>query len=141
MKNIINDPEYVPGLLAYIDDEPVGWIGFSPREKFVRLQRSRVIKAIDDLSVGSLMCFFIHKNHRNKGVATILIKGSIEYAKSIGVAAVETYPVDTKGERLSTEASYSGTVDMFEQAGFKIVGSTRSTTETKSRVIMRYYIK
>lgn len=141
LKIIVDDPNYVPGLLAYIEGEPVGWIGFSPRDKFVRLLKSRVIKAIDEIPVWSLMCFFIHKKHRNKGVAKSLIKGSVEYAKSIGVDAVETYPVDTEGERLSMEASYSGTVDMFEKAGFKIVGNTKSTTENKSRVIMRYYLK
>lgn len=141
LQNIINDPEYVPGLLAYMEDEPVGWIGFSPRSSFIRLQKSRVIKPIDDLPVWSLMCFFIHKKYRNQGVATRLIEGSIEYAKSINAPAVECYPVNSKGDRLSLESSYIGTVEMFERAGFKIVGKTKSKTENKSRVIMRYYIK
>src|SRR6186713_1812332 len=46
-----------PGLLAYLDDEVVGWIGFWPREWLPRLQRSRTIPVVDDLPVWSILCF------------------------------------------------------------------------------------
>ncbi|MHA2028666.1 MAG: GNAT family N-acetyltransferase [Candidatus Kariarchaeaceae archaeon] len=141
LKSFVDDSEYIPGLLAYSESEPVGWIGFSERNKFERLTRSRVIKPVDDLDVWSLVCFFIHKKHRGKGVARQLIRGAKQFANEHNIAAVECYPVDTQGEKLSSEASYVGTVSMFKKEGFEIVGKTKSKTENKSRVIMRYYPK
>ncbi|MCE7734310.1 MAG: GNAT family N-acetyltransferase [Candidatus Heimdallarchaeota archaeon] len=139
LQNFVKDSDYIPGLLAYMDDKPVGWIGFSPRNKFERLLRSRVIKPVDDLPVWSLVCFFIDKNHRNQGVAKQLIIGAKDFIEEHGIPAIECYPVNNKGEKLSNEASYVGTVGMFENYGFKIVGKTKSKTENKERVIMRYY--
>lgn len=139
LQNFVNDENYIPGLLAYIDNQPVGWIGFSPRNTFVRLERSRVIKLIDDLPVWSLVCFFISKKSRGLGVSKELILGAINFMEQNSIPGIECYPVDAMGERLSTEASYVGTVEMFEKFGFKVVGQTKSKTENKSRVIMRYY--
>ena len=42
MKNIIQSGD-VPGILAYIDNEPVAWCSVAPRDKFPSLDRSRVL--------------------------------------------------------------------------------------------------
>jgi hypothetical protein len=38
----------VPGLIAYEDDRPVGWISLGPREDYEKLARSPVMKPVDD---------------------------------------------------------------------------------------------
>src|SRR4029450_6718568 len=38
----------VPGLVGYADGSPIGWISLGPREDYRRLERSRVMKAVDD---------------------------------------------------------------------------------------------
>ena len=37
-----------PGLIAYADGQPAGWISLGPRESFVRLKTSRILKPVDD---------------------------------------------------------------------------------------------
>ena len=36
----------VPGLLDYHDGEPVGWVSVAPREQYVRVQNSRLLRAL-----------------------------------------------------------------------------------------------
>ncbi len=40
----------VPGLLAYADGRPVGWIAVEPRRAYERLSHSRVLKPVDSPS-------------------------------------------------------------------------------------------
>ncbi len=47
MQNIVESGE-VPGILLYDDGDPVGWCSVAPRDRFAALQRSRVLKPIDD---------------------------------------------------------------------------------------------
>ena len=42
MKELVDAGER-PGLLAYRDGEPVGWVSVAPREQFPRIERSRVL--------------------------------------------------------------------------------------------------
>jgi hypothetical protein len=46
-----------PGYLAYLDGEPVGWVGVAVRTETPRLMNSRTIPAIDDAAVWSIGCF------------------------------------------------------------------------------------
>src|SRR3989337_32897 len=36
-----------PGILAYVDDRPVGWCSVAPRSEFGRINRSPVLRAVD----------------------------------------------------------------------------------------------
>jgi len=65
MKNIVNSGE-IPGLLAYSNGKTVGWCSIAPRERYPSLERSRVLKRIDDKPVWSVVCFFIDKRYRSK---------------------------------------------------------------------------
>jgi hypothetical protein len=48
-----------PGLLAYLAGEPVGWCAVAPRDEYARLQRSPVLKAVDDVTAWAIACFYI----------------------------------------------------------------------------------
>lgn len=50
MKALVNSG-IIPGLVAYRNDEPCGWCSVAPREHFKSLERSRVLKRIDDETV------------------------------------------------------------------------------------------
>jgi hypothetical protein len=52
MKDIVDSGE-VPGILAYADGEPVGWCSVAPREHYGSLNRSPVLKRLDDKPVWS----------------------------------------------------------------------------------------
>ncbi|MBU1651802.1 hypothetical protein KKA00_06255 [bacterium] len=62
-----------PGLIAYLGDEPVGWVAVAPREEYFRLDRSRILARVDEQQVWSVVCFFIAKNFRRQGVSGQLL--------------------------------------------------------------------
>ena len=128
------------GLLAYHNETPIGWCGLGPRESFKRLERSRYLRRVDDKPVWSIVCFFIKPNYRRLGVASALIKSAKEYAVERGAPALESYPILEWGSKVTRSSAYTGTVEMFEKAGFQKVEVTKARSGGPPRVIMRYDI-
>ena len=112
----------IPGLIAYRDGEPIGWCSLGPREAYPILDRSPVLKRLDDQPVWSLVCFFIAKTARRQGWMLPLLKGALEYARQQGAKIVEAYPLDSD-RKMSADESYMGRVSVFEQAGFRMAAS------------------
>ena len=113
-----------PGLIAYRGRLPVGWVSLGPRGQFARLQRSSVMKAIDDTPVWSIVCFVVPLEHRGQGVARSLLEGAIRYARKRGATMLEGYPVDRPG-RSSDDAMWFGAKSMYDDAGFREVARRR----------------
>lgn len=132
LKAIVDSGE-VPGLLAYADGEPVAWCSLGPRETYPALERSRTLKRIDDESVWSVVCFFVAKPFRGRGIMMPLLTAAVEYAREHGARIVEGYPVEPKGTRLSGSGGYTGVVSAFLRAGFVEV-----LRRSETRPIMRY---
>lgn len=86
-----------PGLLGYHGRVPVGWVAVAPRTQYVRLQRSRMMKAVDEQPVWSILCFVVPSEFRHRGVARALLQGAIAYARRQGATLLEAYPVDRAG--------------------------------------------
>ena len=126
-----------PGMVAYLDGNPVGWCALGPRHEMGRLERSRTIPKVDDLPVWSVVCFVVRPGYRRRGVARTLLDGAIEYARSRGAIALEGYPVDTGGKRISATFAYVGTTTLFERAGFHRVVETAARSGGLPRWIMR----
>lgn len=115
-----------PGLIAYRDDVPVGWVSLAPREEFARLRRSPVMKPVDDTPVWSIICFVVPAEHRGQGVARALLQGAIAYARKHGATVVEAYPVDKRGPS-KDDAMWFGAKSMYDHAGFKEVARRKPT--------------
>jgi GNAT superfamily N-acetyltransferase len=133
-RSIVHDR--VPGLLAYEDGAPVGWVSLGPREEFGRVQRSRVTRAVDDLPVWSIVCFVIDRHHRRAGVGTALLEAAVEHARAHGAAAIEGYPVEPRNERMPDIYAWMGLASMFEAAGFSEI-ARRSETRPLFRKVLR----
>src|SRR4029453_12570846 len=56
-----------PGMIAYVDGVPAGWLGFWPRERLERIVRSRTIPKVDDKPVWAIVCFMVRTGYRRKG--------------------------------------------------------------------------
>ena len=134
MRAIVDSGE-VPGILAYLAGKPVAWCSVAPREIYGSLNRSPVLKRIDDTPVWSIVCFFVAKGYRNQGVVPSLIQAAIDYVRSQGGKVVEAYPSVPKGRRLPPVSVFMGLPSMFEKAGF-----AECARPSKSKVVMRYYI-
>jgi len=124
-----------PGLLAYLDGEPVGWCAFGPRESYPRLQRSRSLKAVDDQPVWSVVCFYISRKQRHKGLTTALLRAVIEEVRRRGGKIIEGYPNLPRPEADADAFIYMGMASAFEKAGFVEVARPNSR-----RAIVRYVL-
>lgn len=126
-----------PGVPAYLDRTLVGWCALGPRTEMERLQRSRTIPKLDELPVWSIVCFVVRTGFRRRGVARALLDGAISYARARGAVALEGYPVDPAGARISGSFAYVGTTSMFEAAGFTRVQETAGRSAGLPRWLMR----
>lgn len=105
-----------PGLIGYIDDEPVGWVQVGPRTDFPTIKRSRLLKPVDEVEPWTINCFVVRTGRRSSGIGRGLLAGAIAYARSQGAGIIEAYPVD--GERSSVVDYFTGTMGMFDEHGF-----------------------
>lgn len=134
MRTLVEQKEKV-GILAYIDNKPIGWCAVAPRDVYLRLENSRVWRRIDNEPVWAITCFFIAKPYRRKGISLELLKGAIDYCKANGVKIIEGYPVVPYGDNIPAAFAWTGIPSVFEKAGF-VVAERRS----KAKPIMRYTI-
>jgi GNAT superfamily N-acetyltransferase len=127
-----------PGLVALRDGQAVGWVGLGPREAFGRLERSRTIPRLPGDGVWSINCFVVARTARRSGVGGSLLAAAIDYARAHGASILEGYPVKTTGSRIPSASVYTGTLGMFERAGFEIAAETTSKASGGTpRVVVR----
>lgn len=134
MKEIVDSGE-IPGILAYHGGKAIGWCSVAPRENFGSLNRSPVLKRIDDKPVWSLVCLYLEKGQRGKGLSKVLIMGAIDYVRDMGGVIVESYPYIAP-DPSSSLTNFMGTPEIFEKTGFGVCARPSA-----SKLIMRYYIK
>jgi GNAT superfamily N-acetyltransferase len=135
MKAIVESGE-VPGLLAYDGGRAVAWCSVAPRQCFPVLQRSWVLKPIDDTPVWSITCFFVDKDYRNTGMMSRLLDAAIEYVRAQGGKVLEGYPLEPKGGQVAPTSAFVGLASAFERAGF-----VECRRRSEKRPIMRLYLQ
>jgi len=124
-----------PGLLAYEDGDPVGWVSVGPRQQYGRLQRSWVTKPVDDMPVWGINCFVVDRQHWGEGVAQRLLEEAVAYAAAQGAEAVEGCPVDPHEERIAGASGWPGLAAMFRRAGFVEIARRRETRPVMRKVL------
>jgi GNAT superfamily N-acetyltransferase len=120
------------GLLGYLDGEPVGWCSIAPREHLAGLERYRKLPRIDETPVWAVVCFYVHRSARGRGVQKALLRAAVEYARSHGAVAVEGYPPPAS----ATLYRYMGSIEVFTEAGF-----TDVTPARQERPVLRYVLR
>lgn len=128
--------DVAPGVLAYDQDEVVGWAAVAPRAD-LPFARSRKIPHVDDLPVWSVWCVRTRPGYRGRGYSLPLLRGAAAYAFEQGAPAVEGYPVDNQGEKVDLTMAYVGTRALFEKAGFTMAAGTDAVSGGYPRVVMR----
>lgn len=135
MKAIVASGE-VPGILAYHRGEPAGWCSLGPRDHYPSLNRSHVLKKIDDQPVWSIVCFYVARSFRGSGMIRELIGAAVSYAKHNGAKIVEAYPTRPRGKKLAPVSSFMGVPKAFGDLGFE-----ECRRPSAAKVIMRYNVK
>lgn len=134
-QHLVESGEIV-GVLAYAEGRPVGWCAIAPREHYPVLERSRILKRVDEVPVWSVVCFFVSKAFRGKGITTTLLRAAVEYARQRGASAIEGYPIEPKTPRMPAVFAWTGLASAFRQAGFVEV-----LRRSETRPIMRYVVE
>jgi GNAT superfamily N-acetyltransferase len=135
LRRIVDEGE-TPGVLAYRGGRAVGWCSIAPRSEFASLNRSRVLKPLDEKPVWSIVCFYVHPDHRGEGLVAALIDGAVEWARSQGATTIEAYPTVPRGRSLPPVSSYMGLPAHFERAGFE-----QSARPSVAKAVMRRTVR
>ena len=127
------------GLIAYLDEEPVGWCAVEPRtayEGLLRVYRTPWEGRNEDKtdeSIWAVTCILVRAGFRRRGIGYALARATVEFARERGAHALEAYPMITKpGEEIIWDEILVGNRSMFAAAGFAEVHQP-----SKRRVVMR----
>ncbi|GAA1992138.1 GNAT family N-acetyltransferase [Isoptericola halotolerans] len=127
------------GIVAFDDDEPVGWVAVGPRPTYRRYYgRSPVVwsgrdEDREDDSVWAVACFVVRAGSRGQGLTYELAQAAVDLSRSRGATALEGYPIVARdgGEVVWDEASV-GTPQVFAAAGLETISAP-----TPRRRVMR----
>jgi GNAT superfamily N-acetyltransferase len=126
------------GLVAYLGDEPVGWVAVEPRAAYPRLNWMRTVwsgreEDKTDDGVWAVTCFVVRKGYRKRGITYALAAATVDFARERGARALEAYPmITTPGKDIVWGELYVGTRQVFASAGFAEVSHP-----SPRRVVMR----
>ncbi len=124
------------GLLAYVGREPVAWCALAPRADFTRLERSRVLKPVDERPAWAVPCFFVAPRFRRGGVTAALLAAAAAHAARRGATLLEGYPVEPRRDPMPDLYGYHGIASAFRAAGFR-EAARRSPTRPFMRLELR----
>jgi GNAT superfamily N-acetyltransferase len=125
-----------PGLIAYLDGVPAGWVALAPRAEYPLLGRSRILSPVDDKPVWSVVCFFVVRAARGRGLTVALLRKAAAFARRRGARCLEGYPLDVARGKVPDAFAYYGLASAFRQAGFHEV-ARRSATRPIMRLELR----
>jgi GNAT superfamily N-acetyltransferase len=126
------------GLVAYVDDDPAGWVAVEPRTAYPKLRTTRIPwrgrdENNDDDGVWAVTCLVVRKGYRGRGLTYPLASATIDFARQRGARAVEAYPMITQpGKEITWGELHVGARRVFSDAGF-----TEVSRPTLRRVVMR----
>ena len=125
------------GLVAYLDDEPVGWCSLAPRSDYSYLRQTTWkgrSEDKNDASIWAVTCFVTRAGCRRQGVSRALVGGTIDLARDRGARAVEAYPMKpAPGKDVPWGEMHVGALSAFLAAGYRIVH-----VPSLRRAIVRY---
>lgn len=124
-----------PGLLGYVEDEPVAWVSVAPREEFGRLGRSRVLAPVDDRPVWSIACLFVASGRRREGLSVAAIRAAVDHARARGARLVEAYPVEPRKDPVPPVFAWTGLASAYRTAGFREVARRSETRPIMRRAV------
>ena len=105
--------------LVFEDAEVVGWCQFGPTAELPNIRSKPAYdKGLRELPDWRITCFFIDRERRGEGIASFALREALRHIARAGGGTVEAYPEDYTGERTSNSFLCSGTLGMFEKAGF-----------------------
>jgi GNAT superfamily N-acetyltransferase len=113
MKRIVESGTPI-GILAYSVGKPVAWCSIAPRHTYLSSLANEEYPTLKENHIWSLVCFFVLRKMRGRGIMNQLLGQAIKTARKHGAKVVEAYPVDLD----SPSYRFMGFVDVFKKDGF-----------------------
>jgi GNAT superfamily N-acetyltransferase len=106
--------------LVYDDSKAIGWCQFGTTNTLPRIKHKRQYNSeLTELPDWRITCFFVDRDYRGKGVASIALAGALNEIARLGGGTVESYPEDAAGRSTSGSFLYNATLAIFERQGFQ----------------------
>ncbi len=106
--------------LIYDGPTAVGWCQFGPTDELPRIKHKREYQnGLDQLPNWRITCFFVDREYRGQGVASLALAGALDEIARLGGGTVESYPEDVEGRSTSSSFLHNGTLSIFERLGFR----------------------
>ncbi|MGB6501220.1 MAG: GNAT family N-acetyltransferase [Thermoplasmata archaeon] len=105
--------------LVFDGADAVGWCQFGPTAELPNIRSRKVYEeGQTTLPDWRITCFFIDRERRGEGIANTALRAALREIGRLGGGTVEAYPEDVSGRKVSRSFLCSGTLGMFEKAGF-----------------------
>lgn len=114
------------GFLIFDQEKPVGWLNAQEIKSYKRLLPDLI--KYNDKNFILTICFVIHPNYRNQGLATLLLAHAITYFKQLGFDGMLALPLT---ETYDIQKTYRGTLTMYLKNGYEIVEENDGTSLVK----------
>jgi GNAT superfamily N-acetyltransferase len=127
------ESEHPLGLVAYRDEEPVGWCAVGPRSRYARGIRTPTYAgrdASEDDAVWLVPCLYLRADARHSGLAKRMVDCAVNVARERSASAIEAFPLS--GKKRHNRDTQVGFESVFAACGFAVIGRP-----TPSRTLMR----
>ncbi len=106
--------------LVFDGAHAVGWCQFGPTGELPRIKLKKdYLSSLTELPDWRITCFFIDRDYRGQGIASIALEGALNEIARLGGGTVESYPQDVEGGSTSGSFLYNATFSIFERQGFQ----------------------
>lgn len=106
--------------LVFDGPKAVGWCQFGPTAELPNIRSKKAYeKGLNQLPDWRITCFFSDRERRGEGIAGFALRGALREISRLGGGIVEAYPEDYTGQKVSSSFLCSGTLGLFEKAGFE----------------------
>ena len=136
--DLLASSEQPLGLLAYQDEEPVGWCATGPRSRYARALKTPTYRGGDkasDSDIWLVPCFFVRKDAQGHGISQALLEAAVDLAKENDATAIEGFPFSGSQRRSSGDVQ-AGFEALFSSCGFEVIRAP-----SPARVVMRRELK
>lgn len=137
LRNEVSRSTIPIGLVAYHQDDAIGWTRVVPRSSLPGITRNRALARIldEDPNAWWVSCFVVRREHRGRGVGSALLGSAVAWAAQHGGSVLDGHPVDVEAltGTPSPSALFTGSMAMFESAGFVEIGRTYRTRPVMRR--------
>lgn len=112
-----------PGMLAYRDNLPIGWMRIGPRAAVPEWNNTGRSSTplpdapAEDPSVWAISCFFVTTRQRGTGLSHAFVSAGIDHARSCGARLIEASPMD-HAKTSKSVGLFVGSTSVFAKAGF-----------------------